>query len=185
MNRSAFSLLEIIIATAVLAASAMVLSSLIGLGSKFGNRAEERTLAMSQAESLLDEYLAGLGRSDNRLEETTGELPGPPARGYRISAAPVDLGNGNSSQASSMQSRTGANTTRSGLLRVTVVLFETIGQNSTGEGKALIELSRLVRQPQAASDPMSGDPMSGDSMANGIQTGAAQEFDASLGGQFP
>jgi type II secretory pathway pseudopilin PulG len=185
VKRSAFSLLEIIIATAVLAASAMVLSSLIGLGSKFGNRAEERTLAMSQAESLLDEYLAGLGRSDNRLEETTGELPGPPVRGYRISAAPVDLGNGNSNQASSTQSSASANSTRSGLLRVTVVLFETAGnnstgQNSTGQGKALIELSRLVRQPQPATDPMSTDPM-----ASGIQTGAAQEFDASLGGQFP
>ena len=178
MKRNAFSLLEVIIATAVLAASAMVLSSLIGLGSKFGNRAEERTIALSQAESLLDEYLAGLGGGDNRLEEVTGELPGPPPRGFRISAVPLDLGNTN--QASAAQGGSEANTNRAGLLRVTVVLFEATGAsvsgaNATGEGKALIELSRLIRQPKLAVDPLS----------SGMQTGADQDFDPGMGSAFP
>ena len=84
MTRNAFSLLEIIIATAVLAASAMVLSSLIGLGSQYGNRAEERTIALAQAESLMDEFLAELGSESNQTAENTGELPGPPQRGFRI-----------------------------------------------------------------------------------------------------
>ena len=91
MTRSAFSLLEIIIATAVLAASAMVLSSLIGLGSRYGNRAEERTLALSQAESLIDEFLAQLDSETDQAKESTGELPGPPPRGFRIRAMPFEL----------------------------------------------------------------------------------------------
>jgi type II secretory pathway pseudopilin PulG len=175
VKRHAFSLLEIIIATAVLAASAMVLSSLIGLGSRFGNRAEERTLAMSQAESLLDEYLAGLGSGDNRLEASTGELPGPPPRGYRISAAPWELSNGNANSLSAMQGGSDANAGRGGLLQVTVMLFEASGANLAGEGKVLIELSRLIRQPQPKVDPLS----------SGIQSGAAQDFDPAMRGGLP
>ena len=173
MKRSAFSLLEVIIATAVLAASAMVLSSLIGLGSKFGNRAEERTIALSQAESLLDEYLAGLGSGDNRLEEVTGELPGPPPRGFRINAVLIELGNAN--QASAVQGGPGADASRGGLLRVTVVLFEAAGASASGEGKVLIELSRLVRQPKTETDPLS----------SGMQPGAGQDFDSGMQGAFP
>ena len=85
MTRRGFSLLEIIIATAVLAASAMVLISLIGLGTKYGNRAEERTIALSQAESLIDEFLAQLGQTEKQ-DEQSGILAGLPQRSYRIIA---------------------------------------------------------------------------------------------------
>jgi type II secretory pathway pseudopilin PulG len=152
MMRSAFSLLEIIIATAVLAASAMVLSSLIGLGAKYGNRAEERTIAVSQAESLMDEFLAQLDNENIQVEESTGELPGPPPRGFRVSAIPFEVTNANSNDGSGVNvaKRSG------GLLRVTVEVFETSGSNDLSGTKPLIELSRLIRQPQMA--PRGFDP---------------------------
>ncbi len=144
MRRNAFSLLEIIIATAVLAASAMVLSSLIGLGARYGGRAEERTFALSQAESLLDEYLATLEIGNERQQEVTGELPGPPARSYRINVTPFDFGESNSSRGGES-----ANARGGGLIRVTVEILETTGASGSTEAKPFIELSRLIRQPQA------------------------------------
>lgn len=152
MMRRAFSLLEIIIATAVLAASAMVLSSLIGLGAKYGNRAEERTIAVSQAESLMDEFLAQLGNEDVQAEESTGELPGPPPRGFRVSAVPFEVTNANSNGGSAVNT---ANR-RGGLLRVTVEVFETSGSRDLNGTKPLIAISRLIRQPQIA--PRGFDP---------------------------
>jgi len=183
VKRNAFSLLEIIIATAVLAASAMVLSSLIGTGSKFGNRAEERTIALTQAESLLDEFVAGLGNSDkgdNRLEEVTGELPGPPPRGFRISATPFDIGSVNAigagpNGAGPNEGGSSSNVRSAGLLRVTAEVFETAGTNVTNEAKSLIELSRLIRQPQRAPD----------SVSNGMSLNAARGVDPSIQGAFP
>ena len=64
--REAFSLLEVIIATAILAGSAMVLFSLISLGTKYGNRAEEKTIAVSQAQSVLDEFIARMPNEEIR-----------------------------------------------------------------------------------------------------------------------
>lgn len=163
MMRSAFSLLEIIIATAVLAASAMVLSSLIGLGSRYGNRAEERTIALSQAESLMDEFIAQLDSETDQTEENTGELPGPPPRGFRINATPFELRSATSTRGSrdSLSARNGD------LLMVRVEVFETAGTNNSGEAKPLVELSRLIRKPQsAAADPL----------ASGKQTGTLSGF---------
>jgi len=170
MTRKAFSLLEIIIATAVLAASAMVLSSLIGLGSKYGNRAEERTRAVSQAESLLDEFLANLSNEDEQLEESTGELPGPPSRGFRISTIPFPIGLANSNRLGESPNEPG-----SGLLQVTVEIFETSGSSLSGTAQPLVELSRLIRQPQSTFNPVS----------NGQLQATAQDVDSSLQGVFP
>lgn len=173
MRRGAFSLLEIIIATAVLAASAMVLSSLIGLGSKYGNRAEERTMAVSQAESLLDEYIAQLNNSNDRIEESTGELAGPPPRGFRISATPFEVGDANSSGVGES-----LNEPDGGLLRVTVAVFETSGSSASGEAKPLVEFSRLIRQPRKSQDSMSKGKPAGNS------AGDATSVDP-LQGAFP
>ncbi len=151
MNRAAFSLLEIIIATAVLAASAMVLSSLIGLGSKYGNRAEERTIATSQAESLMDECLAQLANANDPMAERTGELPGPPRRGFRISTTPFAQGTfaqGTFAQgtgASASDSPGEGKNRSSSLLRITVEVFETGGANLNGDTRPLVRLSRLTR----------------------------------------
>lgn len=145
MMRPGLSLLEIIIATAVLAASAMVLVSLIGLGAKYGNRAEERTVVLSQAESLLDEYLAHLGTVENQ-DAQTGVLMGPPPRSFRISASPFDLGNSATSSATGQGAEN-----RAGLIRVTVEMLESNEQGLSGESKPLVVLSRLVRRPLGSS----------------------------------
>jgi Tfp pilus assembly protein PilV len=70
-DRSGLSLLEVMIATGILAGSAIVLSSIIGTGARFGNRAESRITAMVQAHSVLDETLARIA-AGNAPEEYTG-----------------------------------------------------------------------------------------------------------------
>ncbi len=149
-DRTAFSLLEIIIATAILAASAMVLTSLLGLGTTFGNRAEQRTVAMSQAQSLLDEYLAVPRSEANSEEEVIGELPGVPSHRFRLSVTPF-------ASLSSEQSGTDANslsvtnnitglgtTPQLGkLTRVTVEVFE--AQQASDTGEPLCRISRVIR----------------------------------------
>ena len=141
--RRAFSLLEIIIATAILAGSAMVLFSLIGLGTKYGNRAEEQTLAISQAQSVLDEYIARL--SDEEIQEgVSGVLNGVPDRSYRIEILPFELA-GNSSV--SRNSRT-SNETQTVLYRVTVALFKGNVSLAGMESEPLCQLTRLVRRPR-------------------------------------
>ena len=141
--RNAFSLLEIIIATAILAGSAMVLFSLIGLGTKYGNRAGEQTSALNQAQSVLDEVIANL--SDEEIQEgVSGVLNGVPARSYRIEILPFELaGNSgagrNSSTSSEMQTV---------LVRVTVALFKGNVSLAGMESEPLCQLTRLVRKPR-------------------------------------
>lgn len=151
MMRSAFSLLEIIIATAVLAASAMVLSSLIGLGTKYGNRAEEVTIALTQAQSLMDEFLAQT-YSESNQDEITGELPGPPARGFRIGLVPFEIGSAPAANNSGRNSSEEA----AGLLRVTVEVFSNVGGDSGSTAKPLVHLSRLIRRPLPVADQGNG-----------------------------
>jgi type II secretory pathway pseudopilin PulG len=151
--RNAFSLLEIIIATAILAGSAMVLFSLIGLGTKYGNRAEEQTSALTQAQSVLDEVIANL--SDEEIQEgVSGVLNGVPARSYRIEILPFELaGNSgagrNSSTSSEMQTV---------LVRVTVALFKGNVSLAGMESEPLCQLTRLVRKPRL--DGPAGEPSS-------------------------
>ena len=151
--RNAFSLLEIIIATAILAGSAMVLFSLIGLGTKYGNRAEEQTSALNQAQSVLDEVIANL--SDEEIQEgVSGVLNGVPARSYRIEILPFELaGNSgagrNSSTSSEMQTV---------LVRVTVALFKGNVSLAGMESESLCQLTRLVRKPRL--DGPAGEPNS-------------------------
>lgn len=151
--RNAFSLLEIIIATAILAGSAMVLFSLIGLGTKYGNRAEEQTSALTQAQSVLDEVIANL--SDEEIQEgVSGVLNGVPARSYRIEILPFELaGNSgagrNSSTSSEMQTV---------LVRVTVALFKGNVSLAGMESEPLCQLTRLVRKPRL--DGPAGEPNS-------------------------
>lgn len=148
--RSAFSLLEIIIATAILAGSAMVLTSLLGLGTTFGNRAEQRTVAMSQAQSLLDEYLAMPRSQANPEEEITGELPGVPLHRFRIAVAPFtsfsfEMSGTVTNAVSANNSLDGQGTTRQlgQLTRVTVEVFAAT-QASAGV-EPLCRVTRVVR----------------------------------------
>lgn len=77
------SLLEVIIATAVLAGSGMVLFSIIGLGAKYARQAEELTLAHHYAQSVLDEWLAAPSSVGSDKVETFEE---DPQWSYRISS---------------------------------------------------------------------------------------------------
>ena len=57
-GRYGFSLLEVIIATAILAASAVMLMSMFSMGERHTARADERTIAQRLCQSKLDELLA-------------------------------------------------------------------------------------------------------------------------------
>ncbi len=144
-TRRAFSLLEVIIATAILAGSAMVLFSLISLGTKYGNRAEVRTIAICQAQSVLDEFVAGFETQETLVEltqsEIKGVLPSDPPRSFRILVTPFEVG-GN-------QAKMGigsATLMQTSLYRVTVGLYESQGQSTSESIEPLCELSRLVRR---------------------------------------
>lgn len=144
-KRNAFSLLEVIIATAILAGSAMVLFSLISLGTKYGNRAEERTIAVSQAQSVLDEFVAGFSSQEVRdevHEGVKGVLPSNPPRSFRIVVTPFELG----SNASMLRSSDSTVAIQTNLFRVKIELFESKGQLASEAGVPLCELSRLVRR---------------------------------------
>lgn len=152
--RSGFSLLEVIIATAILAASAMVLLSLLGLGTKFGNRAEERSLAASQAQSLLDEFVSMPSPGSNasaagEQEERTGVLPGRPRHSYRLRAVryePADSradGPSNLSPDNADNSLLDSGRSARGLTLVTVQVFGST-EPATNE-TPLIELKQMVR----------------------------------------
>ncbi len=140
---AAFSLLEVIIATAILAGSAIVLISLISLGAKYGNRAEERTIAISQAQSVLDEFIARMPSEEIR-EEVSGVLPSTPPRNFRIEVTPFEPAanvgtNRNGAASDGMQSV---------LYRVKVKLFESKPSLVNEDSEPLFQLSRLVRRPR-------------------------------------
>ncbi len=172
--RSAFSLLEIIIATAVLAASAMVLTSLLGLGTKFGNRAEERTVAISQAQSLMDEVLALPQAGRNLEEELTGELPGSPSHAFRISIAPFgsltsdDVATTNTA-IPGMASESTSSTRPPQLGRltcITVEIFESsnatagaMQRTSASDTEALCRISRVIRSHRLLANSSPRDPL--------------------------
>ncbi len=195
MTRRGFSLLEIIIATAVLASSAMVLISLIGLGVKYGNRAEERAIALSQAESLMDEFLAQLGTVENQ-DEQSGTLIGPPPRNYRITAAPFEFGDAWRAGSGGESGEVSGRGQGGGLLRVTVEMFEAgsgsaaVGSSQSGSSqsgsrtadlKPLIGLSRLVRRPPDASEGSGAVELG----QNRLLQGEISGLDASQQGAFP
>ena len=88
--RRAFSLLEVMIATAILAASAMVLLSLISLGTRFGSKAETRISALVQAVSIMDESVLAV-YSGTAQESFSSVLGGPEPRAYRVVIEPVTM----------------------------------------------------------------------------------------------
>ena len=141
--QKAFSLLEVIIATAILAGSALVLFSLISLGTKYGNRAEERTIAVSQAQSVLDEFIARMPNGEIR-EEVNGILPSIPSRNFRIEVTPFELAGNIVSDRNS----NAANETPTTLYRVKVEILETSTNLLSVDSKPLCQLTRLVRNPR-------------------------------------
>lgn len=88
--RRAFSLLEVMIATAILAASAMVLLSLISLGTRFGSKAETRINALVQAVSIMDETVLAV-YAGTAQESFSSVLGGPEPRAYRVVIEPITM----------------------------------------------------------------------------------------------
>jgi len=132
--QSGFSLLEVIIATAVLAGSAMVLISLIGMGTRFGSKAEQRSLALNAAQTILEEYLINAS-SDDSDSEVTGVVDGRWPMGYRLTTSSLTA-----------DSNKSTSVPLSGLVRLTVELFESEQAMSSGTGLPLCKISRLARR---------------------------------------
>ena len=174
-SRYAFSLLEVMIATAILAASAMVLLSLISLGTRFGSKAETRIGALIQAQSIMDESILAVQAGSDQ-ESYSAVLPGGQPRSYRVVIEPIPLADPTEISPSATQSlatqsspqsnpfstpfnppsvTTAANPDNassppqaSELVSITVELFDSANTNvSSGpEAEPLVQLKRLVRR---------------------------------------
>lgn len=75
-RRAGFSLLEMIIATAILAAAAGLLLELIGQGSRLARKAERRSTAYQVADALLQETLLGQDWESSRSGEAVEGMDG-------------------------------------------------------------------------------------------------------------
>ncbi len=174
-SRYAFSLLEVMIATAILAASAMVLLSLISLGTRFGSKAETRIGALIQAESIMDESILAVQAGSDQ-ESYSAVLPGGQPRSYRVVIEPIPLADPTEISSSTTQSLAGqssipttqlsspfnppSGTTTSSpdnainppqaseLVSITVELFDSANTtvSSGPEAEPLVQLKRLVRR---------------------------------------
>lgn len=130
--RQGFSLLEVIIATAILAGSAMVLVSMIGAGSRYGRLAEQRTLALAAASSLIDELIA-TNQWTRFNQETTGVYGTTDPLGYRIRVSDFSPQTENQSEPIP------------GLQQITVEVFPGEVQVADDGQKMLCSLIRIVR----------------------------------------
>lgn len=174
-SRYAFSLLEVMIATAILAASAMVLLSLISLGTRFGSKAETRIGALIQAQSIMDESILAVQAGSDQ-ESYSAVLPGGQPRSYRVVIEPIPLADPTEISPSATQSlatqsspqsnpfstpfsppsgTTAANPDNassppqaSELVSITVELFDSANTtvSSGPEAVPLVQLKRLVRR---------------------------------------
>ncbi len=116
----------------------MILMSLVGTGSRFGSRSEQRALALSAAQSLLDEYLAQPA-SDDSDAQITGVVEGRLPMVYRISISPFQL------ETSSTDPSNSEPTNLSGLNQITIEVFETEAQVAAGSARPLCVLQRTAR----------------------------------------
>ena len=91
MNRTTkrgFSLLEVIIATAILTASAMMLMSMFSMADRHANRAERRLIARMLCESKLDELLT---TPETILPTRVGYFPNFPGWVWSLELQPTAL----------------------------------------------------------------------------------------------
>lgn len=175
--RTGFSLLEVMIATAILAGSAMVLMSLISMGTKYGGRAEDRIAALVQAQSILDENIARMAFEETR-EQQSGELSlgdsaSAPRRSYRISVQPYPWSDDTreaaamSADATAIETNTAKDSAHpeslarrpSSLVRVTVELFDGGASQGSAEPDPLVALTRIVRKYPSNANAVGGPMM--------------------------
>ena len=157
-RRSGFSLMEMMLATAILAGSGTALFLLIGQGSDFGRRAEERATALHLAQSLLDEALTMPEMVDGQ-----GTFESDPRWGYRVTRDAVDIpsASGLSSSATSASAPSASTSAGVGLVRVTVEVFidEAAGVGGGEPEDVACRLVQIVRRPGFdPGDPGSGNP---------------------------
>lgn len=86
-RRRGFSLMELILATAILAASGAALFALIGQGAMFGGRADRESESLHLALMVLDEFLAMPGEVD-----AEGTFEQQPQWSYRIRQETIEPG---------------------------------------------------------------------------------------------
>jgi hypothetical protein len=149
-DRSGLSLLEVMIATGILAGSAIVLSSIIGTGARFGNRAESRITAMVQAHSVLDETLARIA-AGNAPDEYSGEIPGATPRSFEVVIRDLpeqELPNttGARDTKAGMSNRSKAINDQSSLVQIEVLLFDASGQIDRQSSKPIVHLTQVTRR---------------------------------------
>jgi hypothetical protein len=112
----------------------MVLVSMIGVGSRYGQQAERRTLALAAASSLIDELIAT--NTPNRdTQETTGLYGNNDPLGYRIRVTVYAPQTQNQLEAIP------------GLQQVTVDMFSSEIQATDAAQKPLCTLTKIVRTP--------------------------------------
>lgn len=139
---AAFSLMEVIVATAVLAASGAALFGLIGQASQLASKAQLRTEALQVAAAVMNEATAVRGMLAEG--ETTAIYESQPTWQYRLVSEPVEN--------ESLESSAGAEVTTT-LVRVVVEVFPapdgSRGANGSaalgGEGQPTVRLVRLAR----------------------------------------
>jgi len=154
-SRRGFSLLEVMIATAILAASAMVLLSLISLGTRFGSKAETRIAGLVQAQSILDESILRM-QAGETIESYTAVLPGTKPKSYRVTIEPYALGESSGTGALGGTGLSGGTGTSSGGSGAMLGGFGAGGGMSSARGPALTDnLQGSNASPGgAASGPM-------------------------------
>lgn len=130
-RHSGLSLLEVIIATAVLAGSGLALFSIIGMGSKYALRAEEATYAQHFAQSVLDEWLTA---PTSVGTEQTGTFEEAPHWSYQVESQSLE---------------------EPGLCAVTVEIFHS--QNSQQFDAAVEPIYRLTRWVRVPSENSAGE----------------------------
>jgi prepilin-type N-terminal cleavage/methylation domain-containing protein len=154
-SRRGFSLLEVMIATAILAASAMVLLSLISLGTRFGSKAETRIAGLVQAQSILDESILRM-QAGETIESYTAVLPGTKPKSYRVTIEPYAIGESSGTGASGGTGLSGGTGTSSRGSESMLGGFGAGGGMSSARGPALTDnLQGSNASPGgAASGPM-------------------------------
>jgi len=173
-NRRGFSLMELILATAVLAASGAALFGLIGQGAMFAGRAQRESFALHLAQSVLDEFLAMPGEV-----EPEGTFAEDETWAYRITSESFDEGGaGGNLGGVTIGPDVGGGLTR---LVVEVMPGGSSGRASLGdEDRAACRLVRLVRTSSLVATTADGSNGQSADGSNGFGDPAAAAAGARL-----
>ncbi|KLU05740.1 hypothetical protein RISK_002372 [Rhodopirellula islandica] len=144
---SGLSLMEMVLATALLASSGVALFTLVGQATQLARRAEERTVALQMAQSTMDEFLATGSNSELEME---GSFPSDPRWRYRIELSDVEA----------------TDQSESKLKRIVVSIDRTNERGGTASDTAVVSLVRWTSatKPPRQSPNDSVSPESSDGL---------------------